>query len=379
MPLPFRLVSADSHIVEPVELWSERIDKCYLDRAPRLVSYEDSDWFFIDGSKGLDRMKRGVGLGLMATKRKYENPENYDFGMQGRWSDIPESAWDPAERVAEMDREGIEAELIYPTYGLGMFGLKDHDYRYALIRAYNDWLAEFCAASPKRLFGIAIVANDHIERDVAELERCARMGLKGAMMSIGQRDGTDWSDPRYERLWSAAEACEMPVSLHVAASETGFSATGNMWADFACAFTPTMYTVVEMIFSGLFDRHRGLKVISVENDASWALAVIERMDDRWLHDKQWSRGDRLTSGRLPSEIFRDHVAASFMRDRTAILNRKIIGEGNLMWGSDFPHFDGAWPGSADILARQFKGIPLEDQVRIGRSNAIDFYKLPIEG
>jgi hypothetical protein len=171
----------------------------------------------------------------------------------------------------------------------------------------------------------------------------------------------------------------MPVSLHVAASETGFHATGNMWADFACAFTPTMYTVVEMIFSGLFDRHRGLKVISVENDASWALAVIERMDDRWLHDKQWSRGDNLTSGRLPSQIFHDHVAASFMRDRTAILNREIIGAGNLMWGSDFPHFDGAWPGSSDILARQFEGIPLADQVKIGRSNAIDFYKLPIEG
>ena len=113
-----------------------------------------------------------------------------------------------------------------------------------------------------------------------------------------------------------------------------------------------------------------LTVISVENDASWALAVIERMDDRWLHDKQWSRGDRLTSGRLPSEIFRDHVAASFMRDRTAILNRKIIGEGNLMWGSDFPHFDGAWPRSADILARQFEGIPLEDQVRRDKNDTM---------
>src|SRR5205814_889187 len=113
--------------------------------------------------------------------------------------------------------------------------------------------------------------------------RCAKMGLRGAMMSIGQRDGSQYADPRYEPLWAAAAACDMPVSLHVAASETPFHATGNMWADFACVFTPTMYTVVSMIFSGLFDRHPGLKVISVENDASWALAVIERMDDRWLH------------------------------------------------------------------------------------------------
>lgn len=377
MPLPFKLVSADSHIVEPVGLWAERLDRRFLDRAPRIVSYDDSDWFFIDTSKPLDPARRGVGLGLMATKRKFENPDGYDFGMNGRWADIPESAYDPAARLAELDREGIEAELIYPTYGLGMFGLKDHDYRFALIRAYNDWLAEFCAAGPGRLFGIAIIANDDIARDVAELERCARLGLRGAMMSIGQRDGSDWSDPRYEPLWAAAAALDMPVSLHVAASETPFHATGNMWADFACVFTPTMYTVVAMIFSGLFDRHPGLKVISVENDASWALAVIERMDDRWLHDRKWSRGDSMTSGRMPSEIFRDHVAASFMRDRTAILNRAIIGEGNLMWGSDFPHFDGAWPNSGEVLARQFEGIPLADQIRIGRTNAIDFYKLPM--
>ena len=171
----------------------------------------------------------------------------------------------------------------------------------------------------------------------------------------------------------------MPVSLHVAASETPFHATGNMWADFACVFTPTMYTVVSMIFSGLFDRHRGLKVISVENDAAWALAVIERMDDRWLHDRHWAGGDKLTSGRKPSEVFRDHVALSFMRDRTAILGREIIGQGNLMWGSDFPHFDGAWPNSAEVLARQFEGVPEADQMRIGRTNAAAFYNLPIAG
>ena len=137
-----------------------------------------------------------------------------------------------------------------------------------------------------------------------------------------------------------------------------------------------------MIFSGLFDRHPKLKVLSVENDASWPLAVLERMDDRWAHDQLWAPGTGrpagITSGRKPSEIFHDQVACSFMRDRTAILNREIIGEANIMWGSDYPHFDGAWPNSQAILERQFKGIPLEDQIRIGRTNAIDFYKLPIE-
>jgi predicted TIM-barrel fold metal-dependent hydrolase len=378
MTLPFKLISADSHIAEPADLWTTRIDRRFADRAPRIVSHDDSDYFVVDGKKPMAPGQRGVGLGLLATKRKYDDPQGYDFGFKGRWEDVPVSAYDPLERVRELDREGIEAELLYPTFGLGMFSIRDLEYRYACFRAYNDWLADYCAASPKRLFGVAMIPTDDIDTDIAELERCARNGLVGAMISISQKSGDGYSEGRFEKLWEAAAALEMPVSLHVAASETDFHATGNMWADFSCVFTPTMYTIVSMIFSGLFDRNRGLKVLSVENDASWALAVLERMDDRWQHDRHWAWGDRLTSGRKPSEIFHDHVACTFMRDRTAILNRDIIGRGNLMWGSDFPHFDGAWPNGSATLERQFSGIPLKDQERIGRTNAIDFYKLPVE-
>jgi predicted TIM-barrel fold metal-dependent hydrolase len=150
-----------------------------------------------------------------------------------------------------------------------------------------------------------------------------------------------------------------------------------MFANFSCGFGPTMYAIVSMIFDGLFDKHRKLKIISVENDASWALAVLERMDDRWKHDKNWAGQSGLTSGRTPSQVFHDQVACSFMRDRTAIVNREIIGTRNIMWGSDYPHFDGAWPGQAKLLEKQFAGVSLEDQIRIGRTNAIDFYNLPI--
>jgi len=143
-----------------------------------------------------------------------------------------------------------------------------------------------------------------------------------------------------------------------------------------------MYAITSMIFSGLFDRHQKVKVLSVENDASWPLAVLERMDDRWTHDKLWApvNGEAagITSGRTPSQIFHDHVACTFMRDRTAIVSREIIGRENLMWGADFPHFDGAWPDSAAVLERQFDGVSLEDQIAIGRNNAINWYNLPLE-
>jgi predicted TIM-barrel fold metal-dependent hydrolase len=377
MTLPFRLVSADSHIAEPADLWTSRLDRQFVDGAPHLVSNEDGDAYVIPGVSD-----SGSLVGLTATKEKYTNPDAR-FGVNGRWADVPQGAYDPAARAAELDREGMDAEIIYTTIGLSLFGIKDCELRRACFAAFNDWLAEHCAGAPKQLFGVAMIATDDIDRSVAELERCVGMGLRGAMISIGQQSGESYGDTRFEKFWSAAEALEVPVSLHVAATETSWQNTGSMFVDFACVITPTMYAVTSMIFSGLFDRHPKLKVLSVENDASWPLAVLERMDDRWTHDRLWApimgqRGADITSGRTPGQIFHDHVACTFMRDRTAIVSREIIGRQNLMWGADFPHFDGAWPNSAAILERQFTGVPLEDQAAIGRNNAIEWYKLPLE-
>jgi predicted TIM-barrel fold metal-dependent hydrolase len=375
MALPFKLVSADSHVAEPPDLWAARINPEFRDRAPHLESRDHADAYVIDG------VGEEVLLALTATKRKYADPDAR-FGVVGRWADVPEAAYDPAARATDLDREGIEAEILYPTIGLNLFKLDDHEYRHACFLAYNDWLAEHCAGAPNRLFGVAMIATDDVDRGVAELERCVDLGLGGGMITIGQRSGETYGDARFEKFWSAAEALEVPISLHVAATETSWNNTNSRFVDFSCVFTPTMYAVTSMIFSGLFDRHPKLKVLSVENDASWPLAVLERMDDRWTHDKGWASKSgepaQITSGRIPSEIFRDHVACTFMRDRTAIVSREIIGRDNLMWGADFPHFDGAWPNSADALERQLAGVPLEDQIAIGRNNAIKWYSLPLE-
>jgi uncharacterized protein len=378
MALPFKLVSADSHIVESSAVWGERIEKRFRDRAPTIRSGEKSDYFVVDQEASHAAKEPSGGIGLLATKSKYADPETGGFSHRGRWSDVPESSYDPHKRLAELEAEAIEAEMIYPTLGLVMYDIPDREYRHACFRAYNEWIGEYCQAGPNRLFGIAMISTDDVDRDVAELERCAKMGLRGGMISIAQESGKSYGSPEFDRLWAAAADLRMPLSLHVAASETGFGVTGNIFADFSCGFGPTMYAVTSMIFSGIFDRHRQLKMLSVENDASWPLAVLERMDDRWTHDRKWARGDALTSGRMPSQIFRDQVACTFMRDRTAILSRDIIGRKNIMWGADFPHFDGAWPNSAAILESQFVGVPLEDQIRIGRGNVIEFYDLPLD-
>ncbi len=155
MTLPFKLVSADSHIAEPGDLWTKRIDRRFLDRAPRILTTNEGDFFVIDGKTKILEDSPGDGIGLIATKRKYANPEAYDFGFNGIWNDVPEAAYDPAERICEIDREGIEAELIYTSFGLGMFALPDLEYRRACMMAFNDcWRnsarlrQSACSASP---------------------------------------------------------------------------------------------------------------------------------------------------------------------------------------------------------------------------------------
>jgi predicted TIM-barrel fold metal-dependent hydrolase len=370
-PLPFRLVSADSHIVEPPDLWTSRLPAEFRDRAPTILPTPEGDRVFSGGKP------RG-GIGLMATNKKYTDPDDLYFTMDGKWEDVPTGSYDPYARLKELDEEGIEAELLYTTLGLSMYAMRYVEFRTACFQAFNDWLAEFCSAAPKRLFGIAMIPPDDPELATAELERCAKLGLRGAMVSIDGEDERGYGHPDYARLWQAAEEHRMPISLHVAASTRTFQRSGNAFADFSLGFTPTMYSVAEMIFEGLFDRHPGLKVISVENDAAWPLAMLERMDDRFLRDQGWAgKSEGLSPERIPSEVFHDHVACSFMRDRTAILGREIIGRGNIMWGSDYPHFDGCWPNCGQLLADQFEGVPLEDQLRIGRTNAIEFYGLPL--
>jgi uncharacterized protein len=371
-PFPFRLVSADSHIVEPADLWTMRLPEEFRERAPTIRPTPHGDRIYSGGKE------RG-GIGLMATAKKYTDPDDLYFTMDGEWKDVPVGSYEPGERLKEMDREGIEAEVLYTTLGLSMYAMRDPEFRSACFIAFNDWLAEFCSAAPDRLFGVAMIPPADPELATSELQRCAKMGMRAAMVSIDGEDGRSYAHPDYAPLWRAAEEHAMPISLHVAASTETYQRCGNAFADFSLGFTPTMYAVAEMIFEGLFDRHPDLKVISVENDAAWPLAMLERMDDRFLRDQGWAgKSEGLSPDRVPSEVFREHVACSFMRDRTAILCREIIGRGNIMWGSDYPHFDGAWPDCGERLARQFEGVPLEDQQRIGRDNAIEFYGLPLK-
>lgn len=370
MPAAFKYVSADSHVVEPPDLWLKRIDRRFLDRAPRVIREQTGDAFVCP-----DAEQKRMGIGTSATAEKSSAEIALD---NERWENVLPGAYDPFARIKDMERDGVEAELLYTTFGLILFAIKDREFQFACFQAFNDWLANFCASFPNRLFGAAMIPTEPIERAVGEMERCAKMGLRAAMISISQDADAGYTQPMYDPIWSASEHLRMPISLHVAASKKNFTYTNNMLADFSLAYTLTMYSIAAMIFSGVFDRHPRLRVVSVENDAAWAAGMLERMDYRFERDQGWAGASNgITSGRTPSQIFHQHVCCTFMRDRTAVYNRGIIGVHNLMWGSDYPHFDSTWPHSTEVLDQHFADVPEDDQRLIARRNAVELYDLPL--
>jgi len=368
--LPFRFVSADSHVVEPPDLWTTRIDRSFRERAPRMIRERDVDYFVCEGA-AIAKMSIGFTSAALTPAQ--------EISVDERWENIYRGAWDPDARLADLERDGVEAEILYTSLGLRLFSLRDAAFQAACFRAFNDWLAEFCASQPRRFFGAGLVGVAPAQGGVAEMQRIARLGLRSAMISVLPEGPSGYGDPAYEPLWAAAEDLGLPISLHMAGSRVLPSPSRNVLVNFSLGFTSAMYSIAELIFSGVFDRHPRLKVVAVENDAGWAASLMERMDFRYERDRFWAgSANGITSGRRPSQQFREHVYCTFMRDHTAVRNREQIGIANILWSSDFPHQDSSWPDSRRIVAEHLVGVPPEDQRRIARENAIALYGLPLD-
>ena len=177
-----KLISADSHVNEPGDLWVERIDKQFRERAPRVVEnlpgQRPGAYLMLEGVTPI-HLAQGMGAG----KKPEELPR---FFQASTYKDVRPGGWDPAARVKDMDLDGVEADVIYTTLGFRQFWLTDAALQRACFRVYNDWLAEYCAYAPKRLAGLALISLYDIDEGAKELRRCASRGLKGA---------TIWASP----------------------------------------------------------------------------------------------------------------------------------------------------------------------------------------
>ena len=316
------LISSDSHIIEPPDLWLERIDREYRDRAPRVVQEEGGDWWMIDG-------KRSMSFLGVQTGDRFEKDAT-ELIIEARFEDVRPGAYDPARFVEENRGDGVEASVIYPSEALLAYSIPDTALCSATMRAYNDFIADFCSEDPSRLKGIALLNVDDPEEAVGEMKRCREKGLAGAMITVLPHADRGYDHPMYEPLWAAASDLSMPLSMHVATGRAALSVDSRQETvrevKESASYLQDHFvrkSIGEMIFAGVLERHPNLRVGSVEHEIAWAPYFLFQMD--YTYTERPLRGDwhRFADPDIrPSDFFRKQCFVSFQEDPIGIRERE---------------------------------------------------------
>ena len=371
-----RVISSDSHVFEPSDLWTSRVPAPYQDRAPRVIHREedDTDWWMCDGIKG----PSGGSGGSQAGKR-FDAESAATMSFADKMENVRPGAYDPNEHLKDMDLDGIDVDILYPTQGLILYSVPDGELLNVLFAAYNDWLAEFCQAAPDRLKGIAMLNVDDVGVGVAELERCAKLGLIGAMSTV-YPEVRPYGSEDYEPLWAAAQDLEMPLSLHLATNRPGPNSPRMDLETMPASLLVNVdhwvrNSLCDMIFTGVFERFPRLLVGSIEQELGWAPHFIDRLDYNYTQRPPSGQRHRFSDGALPSDFFRRNVFISFQDDALGLRDREQIGIDNIMWGSDYPHPESTFPHSQQVLKELLAACTEEESRKIVCDNVARVYGL----
>jgi predicted TIM-barrel fold metal-dependent hydrolase len=363
------IISADSHVTEPPDTYTARIDRRFLDRAPHLVrDTKRGDVFVVDG------MDRVVPMGLIAGAGR---PAESLRITGAKWDELHRGGWDPEVRLADQDRDGVAAEVIYPTVGMLLCNHPDVDYKKACFDAYNLWIAEYCGAHPDRLIGVGQTALRSVGEGIEDLRTITALGLRGVMLP-GTPAVSDYDDPVYAPFFAAAVELGLPLSFHIlteGANFSGLRARGPKLNGFLSIIRGCQDIVGVFVLGGVFERHPKLKIVSVEADAGWVPHYMYRMDHAYARHRYWLPAGTIT--KMPSEYFREHVYTTFQDDWTAFQVKDLCNIRRLLWANDFPHSDSTWPNSQQVLAEQTAHMTEEEKRLVLHDNVAELYGLAV--
>jgi predicted TIM-barrel fold metal-dependent hydrolase len=362
----YPIISADSHITEARNTYSDYIDPAWRDRAPHIVDDDRAGSLFV-----VHGMSKPIPLGLVAAAGL--PPEEIRvFGR--KFEDLHRGGWDPSVRLADQDRDGVKAEVLYPTVGMVLCNHKDYDYKKACFAAYNRWIAEYCETERDRLIGVGQTSMRTPEDGIAELDEIAKLGLRGVMMP-GVPAVEDYDSPVYDPFWQRAVELELPLSFHILTTPD-VRARGPKMNGFLAIVRGCQDIMGTLVLGGVFERNPELSVVCVEADAGWVPHYMYRMDHAYKRHRNWlPPGQKLS--RLPSEYFREHIYTTFQDDWVAFQTADLMNWERLMWANDFPHSDSTWPWSQEMLAEQKSHLSAEQCERILCRNAAELYRIDL--
>lgn len=330
------IISADSHIMEPTNLWQTRLPASFMDRAPK---------FPLRNSPG-------------------EKPGGYD----------------PKARLEEMAVDGVTAEVLYPTLGLSLFAMEDAEAQELCFRISNDWLIEYCQVAPGRLVGIPMISLYNIANAIKELERCRSEGLKGALIWQVPPEPLPFTSDYYDPFWAAAQDLNMPVNLHIL---TGFNYSRVKREGlevYRCSVNRKLNdaanALFDIVFSGVLDRFPRLKIVLAENEMAWIPFYMHEWDKYYVRHKP---RHPISISKLPSEYVNKQVYATFFSDPTGGRLLDWWGADTCMWSNDYPHAASTWPHSRQVIARELGHLPQDVLRKVLRENVVGLYDLKVPG
>lgn len=353
----YRLISADGHVNEPPDVWTDRVPAAFRDRAPKIVRFDEGDAWVIEGVSDPINFGMNACAGIA--------PED----MKGwcRFDEIRRGGYDPAARIEEMDADKVDAEVLFPTPRLSqaVIANPDTEYHLAMVRAYNDWLAEFCAYAPERFGGMAIVPNRGAASAVAEVERVLELpGIRGVVMGC-YPNGTLAIEPEDDKFFGLLAERGVTLAVHVSLSQSMPAAHRAKLPGFG-RFYDAPNRMVEMIFAGVFDRFPELDVFFAEVDFGWVPYVKEQIDNNY---QRLDPVSHFGLEMLPSEYIERHFHFGFMTDTHGVHNRHAIGVERILWSNDYPHISADWPNSWRTIQAAFSGVPSDERNLILTGNA----------
>ncbi|HYZ97272.1 MAG TPA: amidohydrolase family protein [Acidimicrobiales bacterium] len=373
----YLVVSADGHAGPPAEQYRDYLDERFRDEF-------DEHQRSLAELRELQRAARDND----EFRRSWEEETGGDGGLT--------AAYDSDVRNRVLDQEGVAAEVLFPDadvlgtgriaaspFGSGLAGGAGQapDKALAGAKAHNRWLADFVRQSPERRIGIALVPILHdIDAAVDEIRAAHDMGLRGIMIPTRWFDAPAYHDLRYEPVWEACEELGMPVHTHSGAGPADYGDGPGMLAIYTTeAYWWAARPLWVLLWSGVFERHPGLRYVCAENGAWWAPDILHKSDEKWVGGHNTAKFGDLFRQQLkmkPSDYFhRNCFLAASTPGVEDIARRHDVGIGNLLWGNDLPHPEGTFPHTRKWIRERFQDVPRDEARRILGENAVELYQL----
>jgi len=364
-PNRYLMISADCHANEPSGLWAERLDKKFRDRLPRIEVDENGVKWSV--SEGYSRSRL-----LLDSKLEGEDALRSKAGAN------------PLDRLRDHERDGVDAEIIFPNKGLAMWATPDAGFAAAQCHVYNDWAWETFGKYNERMSPMAALATGDVQGCVIEAQRVAKMGFRGLTLPckpvFGPHNPRDpnYNLPVFDPLWAAIQDADLAITFHVSTGRDPRAARKNGGAVInyvSHSLVPTIEPVANLCASGVVERFPKLRFAAIESGIGWVAWSLEAMDEAYRKHHMWAF-PKLKG--LPSDYFRSNGYASFQEDPVGLaLAEKFNLADNFLWANDYPHHEGSWPHSAEAIERQMGSLSDGARAKILGLNAARLFNFDV--